>query len=292
MKRLPAALSGTLFAKVTAAQYHADPCLTPSLSASIAHTMTSQSPLHGFTSHPRLGGVPYAPTTTTERGELFHALLLHEGKAIEVVPADDWKTKAAQDARKAAREARRIAVLERVFDDAQSGCRIIEGRLADLGVVLDYKRSELGMFWIDHTTSGEPVQCRALIDNWVQASATEYDLKSCARLHPETIANVIADYGAHVQRAAYRRGLEANVPKLAGRIRQRLIFFETAPPFDVAPVRIEPLYAELGAQLWQRALDTWAECMSSGHWPGMLGELDELTVSAPLWYLKRFEDRT
>lgn len=288
-KRAPSAgVNGTSLLSISAAEYFADPCLEPSLSASIAHTLVTVSPLQAWADHPRLGGVARKPKDVTERGDLFHALLLGAGKGIEVIPGfDNWTKKEAQALRQAARDAGRTPVLEHVHDDAQSACRVIRGRLEDLGVELDLKRSELGMFWVDHTTDGEPVQCRALVDNWARAKATEYDLKSCTKPTREAITRKVGEYGAHLQRAAYRRGLEANESKLAGRIQHRLIFFGVEPPFDVVPVRLSATFLALGEQLWQRALDTWAQCRRSGFWPGALGEEDEMLVEPYPWQLQR-----
>lgn len=284
-----AGINGNTLLKISPAEYHADPALTPSLSSSIAHLIVSASPLHAWTEHPRLGGVRRKATGAMSTGDLFHALLLGAGKQIEIIDADSYKTKAAQDAREAAFSAGKIPVLAEVHADAASGCRIIAERLDELGVKLDPKRSELGMFWVDHTTSGQPVQCRALIDSW--QPPLELDLKSCRRATKEAIASAIAEHGYHVQRAAYRRGIQANSPRIKGRLEQRLIFFETAPPYDVVPVRLSALFAELGETLWQRALDTWAECLRTENWPGVLGDsADVEIVDPPPWFLKKWQE--
>lgn len=283
-----AGMNGTSLLKISPDEYHRDPCLTPSLSASIAWTLVDESPLHAWAQHPRLGAVSRPPTEATERGDLFHRMLLGAGKSLEVIDARDYKTAAAREARDAAREAGRIPVLREVHDDASSACRIIEGRLDDLGIKLKPARSEIGIFWVDQTSSGEPVQCRALVDQW--QPPIEYDLKSISRMSTDAIASAIAEHGYHLQRAAYRRALEANAPKLVGRIKQRLIFFETAAPFDVVIVPLSALFLDLGETLWQRAIDTWADCLRSGHWPGVAGDADLVPIDPPPWLLKRWQE--
>ena len=276
----------TMLAHVDAANYHADPCIAPSLTASIAWVLVNQSPLHAWSQHPRFGGSPSAPTVATERGDLMHALLLGRGKELEIIRADDYKTVAAREARDAARAAGRVPVLEERYADAESACRIITGRLDELDVKLNPKKSEIGMLWLDRTSDGSDVQCRALIDNFT--SPTEYDVKTIGRATREAITAAITDYGAHVQRAAYRRGLELNYPNIAKRLQQRLLFVETSPPFDVVPVRLSAAFIELGETLWQRALDTWSACVREEYWPGVLGEDDVMIADAPAWYVKRF----
>ena len=39
---------------ILAEQYHADPCVTASLSSSIAKILIEQSPMHAWMAHPRL----------------------------------------------------------------------------------------------------------------------------------------------------------------------------------------------------------------------------------------------
>jgi hypothetical protein len=286
--RKHAGLNGTMFVSIDAASYHADPCLEPSLSSSIAWTLVNETPLRAWSKHPRLGGSPSKATKATDRGELIHALMLKAGNSLAVIKADNYATKAAREARDEARAAGKIPVLEDAYADAQSAVRVIAGRLKELGIKLNPKTSELGMLWVDHTSSGEPVQCRALLDNW--AKPTEYDIKTVEHLTRDAINASIAEHGAHLQRAAYRRGLEANHPELVGRIEQRLLFVEACSPFDAAPVELDGIFAELGERLWQRALDTWHECLTEDYWPGVLGDERLLIATAPAWYVKRFED--
>lgn len=82
---------------VSEAAYHADPCPSPSLSQSIAHTLITQSPRHARLEHPRLGGQQRASTKAMDEGAILHKLLLGAGADFEMVVADDWRTKAAKE---------------------------------------------------------------------------------------------------------------------------------------------------------------------------------------------------
>lgn len=281
-------LNGTMFVELDAATYFCDPCLEPSLTASVACAIVNASPLHGWAIHPRFGASPLPPTPSTDRGDLIHALMLGKGKTIAVIKAKNYQTNAAKTARDEARAAGKVPVLEDAYDDAQSVCRIAARRLADdFGIKLSPKKSELGMLWVDKTTHGVPVQCRGLLDNFT--GGVEYDIKTIAHVTRKAITDAITDHGAHVQRAAYRRGLEANLPKMRGRIQQRLLFIETHAPFDVVPVRLSPMFLELGEMLWQRAIDTFSQCVLDASWPGVLGDEDVMTAEPPAWYVSRFE---
>ena len=93
-------------------EYHADPCPTPSLSNSIAVTMIDQSPIHAWAKHPKLN-----PNYEAEERGIFdtgsaaHALVIEGVDRIEVNDAKDWKTKAAKEARDAARDNGKIPML-------------------------------------------------------------------------------------------------------------------------------------------------------------------------------------
>src|SRR4051812_22987943 len=103
------------FLTLTSDQYHGDLLGDggpPTLSASIANILINASPAHARSQHPRLN-----PDWQREEEEKFdigtvaHALLL-QGKReadeiVEVVLADDWRTKIAKEARAEARAAGR-----------------------------------------------------------------------------------------------------------------------------------------------------------------------------------------
>src|SRR5262245_50563917 len=69
------------------AEYLADPCPAPSLSASIAHILLSQSPRHAWEAHPRLN-----PHYEPEEAEAFdlgtaaHAYLLEGAEVFVTLP--------------------------------------------------------------------------------------------------------------------------------------------------------------------------------------------------------------
>jgi hypothetical protein len=79
--------------------YHADPCVSPSLSQSIAHTLVTLSPRHAWLEHPRLGGQKRKATKAMDEGSILHRLLLGEGVDVGVIHEDDYKTKAARELR-------------------------------------------------------------------------------------------------------------------------------------------------------------------------------------------------
>ena len=134
---IPADFEG-LVEDLPADEYHADPCERPSLSASIAKVLDRSSPLHAWAAHPRFGGrAPVRESKALARGTLLHALLLGESDRIEVVHADDWRTKAAKAARADANAWGRIPTLVGDLERTQVVADAITERLDELGLVLE-----------------------------------------------------------------------------------------------------------------------------------------------------------
>lgn len=275
------------FAPFTSAAYHADPCPGPSLSSSIASTLIRQSPFHAWLNHPKLGGVPREATPEMERGSIIHALTLGVGDYFTRLAFDNYRTKAAQEARDQARAEGKIPILDREFDDAAEVAESIHAQLAAAGIRLDGE-SELCAFWQEDTARG-PVQCRGMMDHvrLSASAATILDLKTCRSAHPRACESHVLTYGYDIQAAAYRSAVERIRPELAGRVEFLWAFVEELPPGTRPRVilnvcRPSGTMRELGARKWQRACATWAECLAAGNWPAFPGVTE---LEAPAWAL-------
>jgi hypothetical protein len=250
--------------RMDAEEYHRDPA-PPSLSASIAHVLVKQSPLHAYARHPRLGGVMPVPTLAMDKGALMHRLLLGVGKELRVIDAPDFRKSTAKDERDAAYAAGAVPVLALDHDEANHTARELRKRFDDLGIHLTGE-SELAAFWGEMTYDGDAVQCRGMFDHL--ALPRVYDLKGIWSAHPDVCRKHVDDYGYALQRAAYVSALEKLRPEYAGRIDFVFVFYETEPPYAVVPRRLSGEFRQLGERRWKRAVDTWARCLKTGVWPG------------------------
>lgn len=272
---------------VSEEEYHRDPCEVPSLSSSIAKILVQKSPLHAHAAHPRLGGRPRRPTKALDRGSLIHLLVLGEGGAVEIVDADSWRSKAAKEAREAARARGALPVLERDYEAAVAAAETISARLAGRGISFDGGQTELSVAWTEEATHG-PVQCRGRFD-WVDLDAGLIrDLKSARSADPEKVARSVVDYGYHIQRAAYVRAASALRPELTGRVRFELVFAEHERPHDVLVCRLAGVLRELGERKWGEAVERWSWCVSADRWPGRNEET--IYLQAPPWVLREEEE--
>lgn len=97
---------------IAAADYFADPCPSPSFTQSIGKLLIDRSPAHARLAHPRLNP-DFDPDDATKYdiGNIAHRLLIGRGKELAVIEADDWRTKAAKEAREQAAAEGKLGVL-------------------------------------------------------------------------------------------------------------------------------------------------------------------------------------
>ena len=273
--------------------YHNDPCDLPSLSASIAHLLTAESPAHAFEAHPKLGGRPFEPTTEMDYGTLGHAILLKAGwERIKVVhaaadlytgsgakkqlryragePFEDWKMGAAQDMRDEQREAGNVPVLQRDVEAAQRMADMARLQFKADWLIADPEKCkrEHVLLWTERASNGAPVQCRAKLDLLSEQRGIVEDLKCAMSSHPKKVARHLETYGGAVQSAAYTSAVGKVFPALLGRVQFKWTFVATSRPFCVLRRRPGGTMRQLGEALWQQAIDRWALCLETGEWPG------------------------
>jgi hypothetical protein len=82
--------------------------------------LLDKSPRHAALRHPRLNPSwePYEDTKFNI-GNAAHKLLIGRGKELVIVEADDWRTKAAKEAREIAREEGKTPILRRKLDEVE-----------------------------------------------------------------------------------------------------------------------------------------------------------------------------
>lgn len=269
--------------------YHADPCETPALNASTAKLFVQQSPAHAFASHPRLGGKPSPATEATDGGKLLEKLLLGTGPDIGIVYHDNFKRKVAKEEAIALRAEGKIPILRHKYESLLEGVEQAQAQLLEHGIHFTGE-SSVAAFWGERAAStGEEVQCRGLLDHYIETDdrATIWDLKRIHSCHPDAIEKRVEDLCYGVQAAAYVRGVTANRPHLAGRVRLRWLFLTPEPPVQIMPAQPDAMALALGDKRWQYAVDQWATCMRTKHWPGFVEPGQVLSVGVPRWVAVR-----
>ncbi len=257
---------------ITAAEYHADPCPTPSLSSSVAKLLIQRSPRHAWLAHPKLGSATTAkedPSHEFALGTLVHRLTLGKGGEIVEIEADSWRTKDAREARDYALKQGNIPVLPHELEEGKAIANAGRQQLDDMGFKGAYLdgRNEVVITWQE-----DGLWLRAMLDSLTidekLKTAQIRDLKTVGRSsHPAACAKQISDLGYDLSLAFYKRGLIALRPELGGRIKYLWDFLEVEPPYALTPVEISGEWEMAADAMVDRAISKWKECMASGCWP-------------------------
>lgn len=260
----------------------------PTLSYSIASTIVTQSPLHAYHIHPRLGGQKWEPSSAMDAGTVIHALLLEEdpGSKIQLIPFDDFRKKEAQAMRDEVRAAGKTPVPMDKFVELTAAADSIRERLAARKILLDGRR-EVGITWQADSSRG-PVKCRGRLDNLVLEKGRIDEIKTTGDAHPETIIRRIIDQGYDIQQSAYVSAVEKLDPRLAGRVKFRFIFCEIKPPFAVTVAEFDGLFIEHGVRRWNDAVNIWARCLAEKRWPSFADD-EVVRLTPPAWRLAKMD---
>jgi hypothetical protein len=258
---------------LTRETYHADPCDTPSLSASIATILLAQSPLHAHAAHPRLGGRPSQESETFDLGTAAHDYILEgtedryhviTATTKDGEPVSDWRTVAARLERDAARAAGKTPLLQRHLESVRTMAHAARSHVAafDDGPVPlgDGGVAEQTLVWPEGS-----IWCRARLD-WIHRDfETIDDLKTTTDAEPGAFARALYGRGGDLQAAFYLRGLRVLTGHDAA---FRFVVVENAWPFAVSVVQLSPMALAFAAEKVDRAIQIWARCLETGDWPG------------------------
>jgi hypothetical protein len=224
-------------------------------------------------------------------GSAAHKMVLGIGPKVEIIEHDDWRTKDAQDRKKAAHAAGFIPLLAREWARVEAMAAAIQDHpLA--GALLDPLaggKAEQSLFWRD-TEFG--VWCRVRLD-WLsghrltstgQLIIVDYKTADCA--DPETFARKSApSFGYHQQDAWYVEGVRVVLGE------DPVFWFivqEKAPPYLVSVAELTPEDRHAGHERNRAALERFRDCQASGIWPGYPSEA--VMVAMPPWARARGED--
>lgn len=261
-------------------EYHAH----PALSASGAKKLLPPS-CPALFKHDRDHGSP--STKALDLGTAAHRLVLGVGAEIVAVDADDWRTKAAREARDEAHAAGKTPLLT-------SDVEVVEGMAAAIrqhpvaSALFDpeHGKPEQSLFWTDAETG---VPCRARFD-WLPDSGDGRlivpDYKTTASAEPTAFAKSCATYGYALQAAWYLEGVAAL--ELADSAAFVFVAQEKTPPYLVTVAQLDIEARLLGTRLAYRARTTFAECMASDRWPGYVD--DVAVLSLPGWFVRQHDD--
>lgn len=259
-------------------EYQADVVTAePSLSSGLANILLTQSPRHAMLAHPRLN--PHYQREEDSRfdlGSAAHCLLLERNAApIVWCEFDDWRTKAAREARDEARGRRKLPVLAHYKEPLMAMVRTAYEfiQASELAGILDTGTAEQSIFWRE-----AGVWCRCRPDMISKDRSVLLDYKSTTDAQPEAFIRQIGRMGYEVQAEFYTRGLRrgdapdtpAGSTGPAGRAAgDQFIFLaqEITAPYACSLIGLSEAYKEVARVKVDRALRVWGECMKNQLWP-------------------------
>jgi hypothetical protein len=281
---------------MTAELYHADPCVEPSLSASVAKILLDETPAHARLAHPKLNPQHEEDDDPKfDAGKVLHSLFLEGDDRMAVCTALSpstgtavvaWQTKEAKQFREEARGRGLVPVLAHQHNALRRGLATLRKRtyeLDDKPAPFTAGKPEQTLVWQEDNG----IWCRARLD-WLHDDYTVIDdLKIVASANPGSapgqFGRNVENLGHYIQEAFYRRGLKTLTGSDAT---FRFIGFELDGP-GIACTSLSAAYRAIGESAVSRAIALWGDCLSRNDWPGY--PRWRVEIEPPAWMVAQAE---
>lgn len=261
------------------AEYHRDPVPGGSLSYSSSKRLLAPSCPAVF-AYEREHGQQHK--AAYDLGHAAHAAVLGVGAEVVIIDAPDWKTKAAQDQRKAAYAAGKTPLLASEAETVEAmAVKLQEHPIASALLDAKHGKPEQSLF---RQEERHGLWLRSRVD-WLGATddnghAIVPDYKTTIAADPASISKTVATFGYHGQQAWYTDMVLAL--GLAESVSFGFIFQLKTAPYLVTVVELDDLAVEAGRRRNDTAIDVYAACRASGQWPGYADD-EILQVTLPTW---------
>jgi hypothetical protein len=298
----PTKVTGPGVYDIPEADYHADPVPGGSLSSTGARKLLPPS-CPALYKHWRDN--PEPPNQTFELGSAAHKLVLGVGPKLELVDRDRWDTNEIKAKVAAIRERGDIPLKREPYEAVHAMAEALRAHpFASKLFAPGAGQPEQTLVWTERGVWYEQVgndnedayeqrsagvACRALLD-WLPnprgGRLILPDYKTCASAAPEDAVKAIARYGYHIQLAFYLAGLRA-LGLADERAEGVLVMQEKTPPYLVTVVQPDATAMRLAGIRVRQALDSYAECTTTGQWPGYSD--DVVLAELPPWETKELK---
>ena len=215
-------------------------------------------------------------------GSAVHAKVLGTGYAVRALDFDNFRTKAAQDARDEARAAGEIPILKKELEPIDAMAEAVLAHPAAAAFLEAAGHAETTVF-AEH--DGLDLKCR--FDFLADEHPIAVDVKTTSgKASVSGFARSAAEWKYHVQRGHYLDVLE----RATGRVVEMVfVVVETSGPYGVGVRQLDRDFAEMGMKEALKARALYRECMETGVWPAY--EQTVTLVPPPAWAIYEHEDR-
>ena len=271
--------------------YLADPAPSPSLTASLVRELLGTAPRAVWERTPRLNlDAEPRHESKFDLGTAAHALFVGHGDPIVEIDAADFKTKAAREARDAARARGRtpvlIADMQRVTDMAIAAEEAF-GKNSDICSALgECGKREATILWKE---DGVHCRCRPDIALFSPSVNVSDNKRMATIVHYKTTATTLSLDG--LTRLAGAQGWDLTAAHYAAGVRalgytfavsQIFAVQEVARPYLCMAVQLDNTFVEAAEAVRSRIVRLWRTCLERDDWPGHSPETTLL--SPPTWH--------
>ena len=228
------------------------------LSAGVCHTILTQSPYHA----------KFAPweeaSAEMDVGTAIHSALLEGVDNIVAIEADDWRTKAAKEARDAVRKEGKIPMLARNVAKVQAAVDAAKAYVdgSEITGVFDDGKPEQTIIWNEGA-----ILCKARPDWLTDSRDVLLHVKTTdGSAEPSSWIRNQLVRGYDVASAFYERGL-CEVIKETQAPMSVFLVIEQNPPYGCSLVGLSPAMQDLADRKVARGIALWAKCKASGKYP-------------------------
>lgn len=229
--------------------------LLAALSSSRCHTLLTYSPFHAKHTPDD------DPSEASEIGVAIHDCLLEGVDRIVTIEADDWRTKAAKEARDEARAAGKIPMLARKVPQVEAAVAAAKAYVAgsELAGVFDSGHPELSMIWKEGN-----IFCKARPD-WLGEGWCVHVKTTQGSAEPSAwIRNMLTPMGYDISAVLYERGIKSALQVIRPSV---FLVIEANPPYGCSLVALDPAMQDLASRKVERAIRVWQQCQASGQYP-------------------------
>jgi hypothetical protein len=250
---------------ITFAEYRKIKALNPS---TLVHGRVSMKHLlHAWNN-------PGEETDDMRIGTLTHMLCFEPDRVLDEVAVWDGVRRGKEWVSFQAENAGRLIMTEKQSEAAAAVAQSVVKH------PLVQRYIEQGLFEYTVQTVEHGLRCKGRID-WIGTTPgfnCLMDLKTCRDARAYQFGASAASFGYHVKMACYWRWFRETTGKDPGKV--LFVAAEKKPPFDVVVYEMSEHQLEEGWKIASGIIERVAECVETGHFPGIADDLQQLELPA------------